>query len=702
MKILLLSDIPPCDNYTAGLVLSAMVRLVPRDEICCFTVANPILDFRLTSSFANIPIEIHAKPNENWAWLPRPRLVSRLSSVVTFVGEHVTEKTAVRGLINKAVSFGREQKVDRVWAVLQGQTTIRMAQAVAQRLGVPLHTHVWDPFSWWAKANCIDGATTRRIQAMFDDAIRNSRSVATASEPMAELFRQRFNVPAVPVIASHSISMAQTPDLCVQPNDPVVIGMAGQFYAAGEWLQLLHAMKASSWTIAGRPVRIVVMGPQRPPGAIDEHVSFLGWKSQPDAAFILSLCDILYCPYPFDEGMKEVSQYSFPSKLVLYLAAGRPILFHGPDYSSPAHYIRSRQCGVVASRLVATAAYNELERLISNPTAYRAMAENAQAAFLKDFTLESMHRSFSTFIGGEIATQQGEIRLHDHTRQGTPFFPAHLPDAERLRSPVWLARTLSRALLTRYAHMRRQLKSPLRRVMLRIPRLQSLYHEIHALYAEKAHLMQKISVLEMENATLNALLGNAPTSEVEMERAMATCEEVAQVSSKAISPQFVSDLYPGTKALVLTRSLDLEPVDTPSVKTAASCKTYVMIESVGYAKMPRAPIATVEWNDDWQAASGLLPRDVVAPMLRLVMQVGIERLVVSDDQAADIALVAEVARLASLRLTVVVAAATPHVGWLQSHGHIDIIEDPSGAPSHVTPMPDTSGDCPLLLGHTSA
>lgn len=461
MKILLLSDIPPCENFTAGLVLSAMVRFVPRDEICCFTVANPTLDMQLAPEFANIPFEVHVKPNENWAWLPRQRFVRSLSSVVSFAGEYITEQTVVRALIRKAVSFGRKQGVDRVWAVLQGQTMIRMAQAVADQLGVPLHTHVWDPFSWWAKANCLDGITTRRIQSMFDNAIRHSRCVATASEPMAELYRDRFGVAAVPVIASHPQSMAQAPDLSCNDKKPLVIGMAGQFYAANEWLQLLHALRSANWRVAGRAVRIVVLGAQRPPGVIDEHVSLLGWKSQPDAAVILSQCDILYCPYPFDQGMKEVSLYSFPSKLVLYLAAGRPILFHGPCYSSPANYIKIRKCGLNASRLVASAVYNELERMVSNPEVYQVMGSNAQKAFITDFTLESMNKSFDQFIGCDPQNATRELRLYDHhsADKSSSGKTACLTPSQYFRSPTWIARTLVRVFVVWISEFRNRIKS---------------------------------------------------------------------------------------------------------------------------------------------------------------------------------------------------------------------------------------------------
>ncbi|MFD1793294.1 hypothetical protein ACFSE0_16920 [Ochrobactrum teleogrylli] len=674
MKILLLSDIPPCDNLTAGLVLSAMVRFVPRDAICCFTVANPTLDIRTTPEFANIPIEFHAKPNENWSWLPQKRFIRKLSSVAAFVGESYTEQITVRSLINRAVAFGREQKVDRVWAVLQGQTTIRMAEAVAQKLQVPLHTHVWDPFSWWAKANCLDGVTTRRVQALFDRAIRNSCHVAAASEPMAEFYRDSFQVKATPVISSHSKFMAQVPSDTDLEQKPVVIGMAGQFYAAGEWLQLVHALSLANWKIAGRSVRIVVLGPQRPPGAVDSHISFLGWKSQPEAALILSQCDILYCPYPFDPGMREVSQFSFPSKLVLYLAAGRPIVFHGPDYASPARYIANRRCGLVADRINASAIYNELERLVSDPDAYREMAANAQTSFHLDFTLEAMEKSFNEFIGGTIRSDGADAQIHDHSKplEAGAFIAPQLSDTERHRSPVWLMRTFGKAALVRYAHVRRQFKAMLRRLALRIPRLHSLYHEIHSLYAEKAHLKAIIARLEDENAQLNALLRD--------DTVLSTETEETHISGIEVSPKFMASLYPDMRTLILTNA-----PDDPTSKLRTSGKSghplgkyavQVSVGSASFAQFQALNGLDIRPQDEWSKVHESLPKDAVASLLRFILQEGFDRLIVSGNEMSEIALAAVAARMASVRVSVIVDTMHPSLqaGWMTSLTHIDFVD----------------------------
>jgi glycosyltransferase involved in cell wall biosynthesis len=429
MKVLLISDVPPCDDFTAGIVLSAMVRFLPRGSICCFAVVNPLIAFRMSSEFGGIPAEFHRKPMENWAWLPQTFPLNKLSSIASLAGETYTGNRHVKSLILKAVEFGRKQQVDRVWAVLQGQTTIRMALAVAEGLNVPLHTQVWDPFSWWAKAKCLDDHTTRKTQELFDETIERSMAVATASHPMANSYRERFHVKAIPVISSYARTMACSPAATLLPGASITIGMAGQFYAADAWLRLLAALEAVGWSVGGCRVNIVAMGPTQPPAMPASHVTFIGWKPQTEAVKLLNDCHFLYCPYPFDPSMEEVARQSFPSKLVLYLAAGRPVIFHGPTYSAAARYITDRGCGILATSLSAEGILLEIEQLVGSPQLYSDMALKARQAFLEDFTLASMARSFNDFIGAEA---DDGMTLHDHTRRrGDELQPDQLPPSIR-------------------------------------------------------------------------------------------------------------------------------------------------------------------------------------------------------------------------------------------------------------------------------
>lgn len=699
MKVLLLSDIPPCSNLTAGLVLSAMTRFLPRDSICCFAVVNSTLHIKIPPEFRNIPIEFHAKPNENWSWLPQRRLVRKLSSLVSFFGESIIEKTTVRSLTKKAVKFGKQQDVDRVWAVLQGQTTIRMAKQVADELQVPLHTHVWDPFSWWAEANNIDGISTRRIQAFFDDAISNSATVATASAYMAENYRERFNVDALPIISSHPRSLARTPNIAKGVGGSILIGMAGQFYAAGEWLQLIKAMDAANWRVAGKDVRIVVLGPQKPPQSSTDHVTFLGWKSQQDAAEILSHCDLLYCPYPFDPKMREVAAYSFPSKLVLYLAAGRPIVFHGPDYSSPCRYIRQKECGVVADRVVATAVFNEIERLVIDATLYERTARNAQDAFVEDFTLESMAKSFHHFIGSNSSEIGGLLHFHGAIA-GAAGYPTGLSEHSKRGSVAWSVLKYGRLARNLRNQVRNWLSHIVRRLALKVPRLKSLRHEILSLYAEKENLAKDIAELRRDNARLEDMLQNAgrPSDSVigvskiyEVVSAISACERITGNQEK-IKWTLVSSLE-----RLLGRGPDLAAPFAPPDGNGYNA-TQLSLGGASYICLSEQVSSGLDTGSAQPEIDAALDQGRKDTLLRLILEGGADEIAVFADDRQAIEAVLAVAELLGRSVTIILKGSKRHddKDLFKGRDFVKFLEMPR-EPKFVPPvtLPTDAGRFPL-------
>ena len=60
--------------------------------------------------------------------------------------------------------------------------------------------------------------------------------------------------------------------------------------------------------------------------------------------------DILFLPLAFDSPYPDLIKTASPSKMPEYLAAGRPILIHAPEYSYIAHYARERGFGMVVDR----------------------------------------------------------------------------------------------------------------------------------------------------------------------------------------------------------------------------------------------------------------------------------------------------------------------------------------------------------------
>jgi glycosyltransferase involved in cell wall biosynthesis len=399
MKTLLLTDIPPSSNLTAGIVTAQMCRLVPPGELAIFCVQNRHLQPAPFPDLASVPIRTVRKPNELGHHNQRLFPLDRIGAIAIETARRLIE---VPPLVRQAIAYGREQSVTSLWVVLQGQTMVRMARAVAEGLRVPMRVQIWDPLGWWLRSHKVDRYNRTADLAEFDRVLRQAEGCATASWAMSQQYQQRYGTPCHTIIASLDPALARRPKPSLRTAEEFAIGMAGQFYAEEEWVALLRALNHASWKVAGRQVVLRVAG--HPPPHLElappDRIGFLGWKPQPELIEILSRdCDVLYCPYPFASHMEEVARLSFPSKIPTYLAAGRPILFHGPKYASPAAYLADRQAGLGCQDLEPAAVYNGLLHLAEDAELYQQLALAGQAAFLRDFNLATMADRVRKFLG---------------------------------------------------------------------------------------------------------------------------------------------------------------------------------------------------------------------------------------------------------------------------------------------------------------
>lgn len=402
-KFLLLTDIPPCRNFTGGLVQSQLCSFLPEGSVACFTVLNPDLDPELT--LPHLEAKTVSKPKEH----KKRHLPGKLGALECYLAEAYTEKVVVRKIAKEAAEFGKQFGADAVWCVVQGQTMIRLAAQVAELLNVPLLTQVWDPPTWWLRANKVDSWSQKRILAEFASAMSKSSRFAAASWEMAKSYQSRYGCQSIPVIPSLAAAMAKPPATSLNKDDELTIGMAGQLYSSVEWETLLITLNHCDWKIGNRRVKVKVLG-----RALDVHagsamnIEFFGWRSQSESIDILSQLDIMYCPYWFDPVFQEEASLSFPSKLTTYLAAGRPVFFHGPEYASPAKFLKQNNAGVLCHDLSRASIYNDLNKLASDADLYRQAAENGSKAFHEHLTLDTMRQRFAEFLGISIEDFQGQ------------------------------------------------------------------------------------------------------------------------------------------------------------------------------------------------------------------------------------------------------------------------------------------------------
>lgn len=383
-------------------MLHQLCSFLPEGSLACFAAVDPSVDAPLDPELDWIPIHYATRPRD-----VKPRLLpGRLGSITSFAAECYTAWFTTNKLADKAANFGKEFGADRIWCVMEGQTMFRLAVKVSQRMQVPLLTHVWDPPGWWMRANSVDRFSRKLVINTFDQALRQSRSCACASWVMADDYNKQYGLNALPVMPSLDASWAMPPAQELHSGDTVIIGIAGKLYSETEWLNLLATLDHVGWRVGGKKIILRILA-----RSFDvhtdglSHIEFLGWRDQREAITLLNEADILYCPYWFDPVFEKEARQSFPSKLTTYLAAGRPVFFHGPTYASPVRFLKSYDAAVFCHDLARSNIYNSIYRLILDPELYRSTAYNGTRAFMENLTLNTMRSQFFRFLGEEPSYQ---------------------------------------------------------------------------------------------------------------------------------------------------------------------------------------------------------------------------------------------------------------------------------------------------------
>jgi hypothetical protein len=379
-KVLLLTRVVPAPTLVEHLFVRDLCMLYPHDRLCCFHVATHSQDLQYPE-MAWLPTqsrgyrEYNIRYNRLRTTFSR-RIWQRLlpfglnKSIPEYMGAFIElyrEYTELGDVIQAATKFGKTQKVDLLWAVLDSPTIVRMAKVVADSLKIPVVTTIWDPPRYQMEKWEPDNYTLRRLLRIFDDTARSVSRCGVASEGMKHAFYQKYDVPCVVMTYAPGIKQSSIDDSLTHDDKQIVIGYAGRIYATREWNALLTALAHNNWKIANRKVKLQVLS-KSIQGSYDIplHIDFLGWRDPVETVRLLSETDVAYLPYWFDETYQEVVQHSFPSKLATYIAAKVPVLFHGPANASPAVFFSKFPVGLGCHSLDSNEIIHVLERLTTD------------------------------------------------------------------------------------------------------------------------------------------------------------------------------------------------------------------------------------------------------------------------------------------------------------------------------------------------
>ena len=395
-RLLVVSPVAPVPEGVGGVYLRDLCLMYPADRLA-FAILPGIGSGAWPEALNGAPrTMLDAVPERGFN-----RWGRKLQESTRALFDRYVDLRHLPKLVDQIAAFAAQTKPDMVWVPLAGPTMINIAGTLATRLGVPMITTVWDPpdyalSHYWG----LRGHALARVMSRFADAVRGSVRCAVASAEMKEAYEGRYGTPCVPMIHGLPESAWIAPTGLRAPNDPFVIGYAGSLYARREWDALIESLGLLRWRVAGRETVIRVLassfdvrvtGPAR--------IEFLGWHSTTDAVAILSACDVCYVPYWFDDAFRPGVELSFPNKVSLYLAAGRPILYHGPEQATPTRFLERWPVGVPCHSREPGAIAEALTVAATDARFHAAAAAAIPQALRAELGLHVFRRRFAEFVG---------------------------------------------------------------------------------------------------------------------------------------------------------------------------------------------------------------------------------------------------------------------------------------------------------------
>lgn len=291
------------------------------------------------------------------------------------------------------------QSAPTVVVVLESPVLALAAAALAECCDHNAICVLWDHPRQIASAFGHPPVTAGLIEAAVEKSIRSSRGCLTVSDAL-QGYILSVN-PDVPV------QIARVP-VCIQSESAASvashhdtefrIGFAGSVTSPAELEGLQQALDHVGWRLGNREVVVRLLGSRYVlSSSHPRRVEYRGFMpTTAEAERALAECDVTFLPQPFEPAKRSLAEYSFPTKLSTYLAAGRPVLIHAPKYSSLANFAPAENdqpagpnsVGAISTVPDARSLIPVLEQWATNDSAYDAARDRARSTARSDFDRE--------------------------------------------------------------------------------------------------------------------------------------------------------------------------------------------------------------------------------------------------------------------------------------------------------------------------
>jgi hypothetical protein len=404
-RALFVVPIPPCLRWAGGLLITNLCRAFPTGQVACFAAGPPVHE-PLPEDLQGMAVEQHevtVRARRDFSTLP--------GELIACLAERRRAGEA-RRLARRAASLAHSERSEIVLFYLWSDPMIRVAELLQEDLGLPSYSLVADAPEVTAAQCGLDRWTARAMGERLARVLRGSVRCAVNSEPWAAELTAAGSA-AVTLYPGFDDGYAQPVRETIGDGERLVLGYCGTAYHDQAWRALLIALDACGWRVAGRQVWIRVFGGGFDlPRAASLRIEYRGWLGEDELMRELNGCDVLYSPCWFAQEHPGVAHWMFPSKTAVFLAAGRPLLYHGAAGTGPARFFAEHGAALLCCSLRADEILAALACLVTDPPLYARLAVAARRAFDDHLTTGRMVEALARWIGvdpAEVSRQEGTL-----------------------------------------------------------------------------------------------------------------------------------------------------------------------------------------------------------------------------------------------------------------------------------------------------
>lgn len=390
-KLLIFGYKLPGSRDGGGFVKEEILKEYPKEKYICFAVNpydpdNP--SDELPSSLRNIPFMIgplvlRMKFRGSRFFMP----------FIRAIGFYIIAPWRVRQM----VKFGRKHKVDLIWAELYGDAVL-LPKKVSKKLGIPFVGTVWDDPEGWLQDFGYDRFSIWLLRRRFRQALQSARNISTAGEAMQRVYEDEYGVKSV--ILRHGFKEFY-PSKKIRKNDKrIVIGFVGSAYGRDAWTAFLEAVAVMNASGKYPELCIKIFGSNQFPYR-KEGVKIIsrGWQPSDVMLEELSETDFCYLPYWFNPKKRKHAELSFPNKFETYMAAGCPVIFHGPEYAGITETIGKYGVGLCLHSKDEDQIVSAIKEMIEDRALRKKFERSVGDAFYAEFNHDMMMMNFNRLIG---------------------------------------------------------------------------------------------------------------------------------------------------------------------------------------------------------------------------------------------------------------------------------------------------------------